>query len=54
MCEFYDIVKGASSVGSINAQFLAAFSAATGKRSLRLSETEETDPDVSINDISNS
>ncbi|XP_023766315.1 uncharacterized protein LOC111914840 [Lactuca sativa] len=40
-----DFTFGASSVGSINAQFLAAFSAATGKRSLRLSETEETDPD---------
>lgn len=40
-----DFSFGASSVGSINAPFLAAFSAATGKRSLQLTETEESDPD---------
>ncbi|XP_060205331.1 uncharacterized protein LOC132633125 isoform X1 [Lycium barbarum] len=40
-----DFVFGASSIGSINAKFLAAFSAAGGKRSLRLSESEESDPD---------
>ncbi|KAM7483536.1 hypothetical protein LguiB_008119 [Lonicera macranthoides] len=40
-----DFVFGSSSVGSINAQFLAAFSAAAGKRSLQFSESEESDPD---------
>ncbi|KAJ8536135.1 hypothetical protein K7X08_034536 [Anisodus acutangulus] len=40
-----DFVFGASSIGSINAKFLAAFSAAAGKRSLRFSESEESDPD---------
>lgn len=44
-------IKGSSSVGAVNAPFLAAFSAATGKRSLQLSESEESDPDVSINDF---
>lgn len=38
--------SGSSSVGSVNAKFLAAFSAATGKRSVQSSETQETDPDV--------
>ncbi|XP_019188818.1 PREDICTED: uncharacterized protein LOC109183063 isoform X2 [Ipomoea nil] len=42
-----DFVFGSSSIGSINAQFLAAFSAAAGKRSLRCSESEESDPDWS-------
>ncbi|KAL2554847.1 forkhead-associated domain-containing protein/FHA domain-containing protein [Forsythia ovata] len=36
---------GSSSVGSVNPQFLAAFSAAAGKRSLPFSESEESDPD---------
>ncbi|XP_071703906.1 uncharacterized protein [Rutidosis leptorrhynchoides] len=40
-----DFTFGSSSVGAINAPFLAAFSAATGKRSLQLSESEESDPD---------
>lgn len=38
--------KGSSSVGSVNPQFLAAFSAAAGKRSLPFFESEESDPDV--------
>ncbi|KAK1363938.1 FHA domain-containing protein, partial [Heracleum sosnowskyi] len=40
-----DFMFGSSSTGSINAQFLAAFSAAAGKRSLQFSESEESDPD---------
>ncbi|WCJ36383.1 forkhead-associated domain-containing protein / FHA domain-containing protein [Euphorbia peplus] len=40
-----DFVYGASSIGSVNAQFLAAFSAATGKRSLQLFDSEESDPE---------
>ncbi|KAI3820624.1 hypothetical protein L1987_08172 [Smallanthus sonchifolius] len=40
-----DFTFGSSSVGAVNAPFLAAFSAATGKRSLQLSESEESDPD---------
>ncbi|KAF3650889.1 hypothetical protein FXO38_16907 [Capsicum annuum] len=40
-----DFVFGASSIGSINAKFLAAFSTAAGKRSSRFSESEESDPD---------
>lgn len=40
-----DFTFGSSSVGSVNAPFLAAFSAATGKRSMQLSESEESDPD---------
>ncbi|KAK6147937.1 hypothetical protein DH2020_018849 [Rehmannia glutinosa] len=36
---------GSSSVGSVNAQFLAAFSAAAGKRSVPFSDSEESDPD---------
>ncbi|XAR50421.1 Phosphodiesterase I [Bertholletia excelsa] len=40
-----DFVFGSSSIGSVNAQFLAAFSAATGKTSLQFSESEESDPD---------
>lgn len=41
-----DFVYGSSSIGtSINAQFLAAFSAAAGKRSLRSSDSEESDPE---------
>ncbi|KVH99032.1 Forkhead-associated (FHA) domain-containing protein [Cynara cardunculus var. scolymus] len=40
-----DFTFGSSSVGSINAPFLAAFSAATGKRSMMFSESEESDPD---------
>lgn len=40
--------EGSSSIGSINAQFLAAFSAAAGKRSVQFSESDESDPDVSL------
>ncbi|XP_073141599.1 uncharacterized protein [Henckelia pumila] len=40
-----ELVFGSSSVGSINAQFLAAFSAAAGKRSVPFSDSEESDPD---------
>ncbi|KAI3414415.1 FHA domain-containing protein, partial [Psidium guajava] len=40
-----DFVYGSSSIGSINAQFLAAFSAAAGKRSLQLSDSQESDPE---------
>ncbi|XP_077212340.1 forkhead-associated domain-containing protein / FHA domain-containing protein [Tasmannia lanceolata] len=41
-----DFVYGASSIGtSINAQFLAAFSAAVGKKSSEFSESEESDPE---------
>lgn len=46
ICRFH--CEGSSSIGSISAQFLAAFSAAAGKRSLQFSESEESDPDVSI------
>ncbi|CAN4086528.1 unnamed protein product [Withania somnifera] len=40
-----DFVFGSSSIGSINAKFLAAFSTAAGKRSSSFSESEESDPD---------
>ncbi|XP_076919289.1 uncharacterized protein LOC143580033 [Bidens hawaiensis] len=40
-----DFTFTSSSVGAVNAPFLAAFSAATGKRSLQFSESEESDPD---------
>ncbi|XP_058102663.1 uncharacterized protein LOC131246493 [Magnolia sinica] len=41
-----DFIYGASSIGtSINAQFLAAFSAAAGKKSNQFSESEESDPE---------
>ncbi|KAL2242797.1 UNVERIFIED_CONTAM: putative tyrosyl-DNA phosphodiesterase [Sesamum indicum] len=40
-----EFVFGSSSVGSVNAQFLAAFSAAAGKRSVPFSDSEESDPD---------
>ncbi|CAK7336886.1 unnamed protein product [Dovyalis caffra] len=40
-----DFIYGSSSIGSINAQFLAAFSAAAGKRSLQLFDSEESDPE---------
>ncbi|KAL5795406.1 hypothetical protein ACOSQ2_000226 [Xanthoceras sorbifolium] len=36
---------GSSSVGSINAQFLAAFAAAAGKKSMRSLDSEESDPE---------
>ncbi|KAH9705767.1 FHA domain-containing protein [Citrus sinensis] len=38
-------VLGSSSIGSINAQFLAAFAAASGKKSLRFYDSEESDPE---------
>ncbi|KAL7179783.1 hypothetical protein ACSBR1_043064 [Camellia fascicularis] len=37
---------GSSSIGLVTAQFLAAFSAASGKTSVQFSESEESDPDV--------
>ncbi|XP_020599057.1 uncharacterized protein LOC110038531 isoform X2 [Phalaenopsis equestris] len=41
-----DFVYASSSVGtSMNPQFLAAFSAAAGKKSFQLSESEESDPE---------
>ncbi|KAG8379624.1 hypothetical protein BUALT_Bualt07G0108100 [Buddleja alternifolia] len=36
---------GSSSVGCVNAHFLAAFSAAAGKQSVPFSDSEESDPD---------
>ncbi|CAI9113790.1 OLC1v1014469C4 [Oldenlandia corymbosa var. corymbosa] len=39
-----DFCFGSSSVGSVNAKFLAAFSAAAGKRAVEESESEESDP----------
>ncbi|PWA91862.1 forkhead-associated domain-containing protein / FHA domain-containing protein [Artemisia annua] len=40
-----DFTFGSSSVGAVNTPFLAAFSAATGKRSSQFTESEESDPD---------
>ena len=41
-----DSIYDSSSIGSsINAQFLAAFSAAVGKRSLQFFESDESDPE---------
>lgn len=41
------ICKGSSSIGtSVNSQFLAAFSAAAGKRSYQYPDSEESDPGV--------
>ncbi|KAG6754310.1 hypothetical protein POTOM_042337 [Populus tomentosa] len=40
-----DFIYGSSSIGSVNAQFLAAFSAAAGKRSQELFDSEESDPE---------
>ncbi|KDP22506.1 hypothetical protein JCGZ_26337 [Jatropha curcas] len=41
-----DFLYGSSSIGSsVNAQFMASFSAATGKRSLQLFDSEESDPE---------
>ncbi|KAH9705763.1 FHA domain-containing protein [Citrus sinensis] len=40
-----DFSYGSSSIGSINAQFLAAFAAASGKKSLRFYDSEESDPE---------
>ncbi|XP_051130802.1 uncharacterized protein LOC127251226 isoform X2 [Andrographis paniculata] len=40
-----DFMFGSSSVGCLNAQFLAAFSAAAGKRSAPFSDSQESDPD---------
>lgn len=41
-----DFIYGCSSIGtSVNAQFLASFSAAAGKRSFQISESEESDPE---------
>ncbi|GAV73409.1 FHA domain-containing protein/Tyr-DNA_phospho domain-containing protein/HIRAN domain-containing protein [Cephalotus follicularis] len=41
-----EFIYGASSIGSsVNPQFLAAFAAAAGKRSLQFFESEESDPD---------
>ncbi|WJX47851.1 hypothetical protein P8452_34493 [Trifolium repens] len=40
-----EIVYGASSIGSVNSKFLAAFSAAAGKKSLQHFVSEESDPE---------
>ncbi|KAH6758631.1 hypothetical protein C2S51_018866 [Perilla frutescens var. frutescens] len=40
-----EFIFGSSSVGSVNAQFLAAFAAAAGKTSVPFSDSEESDPD---------
>lgn len=40
-----EIVYGASSIGSVNSKFLAAFSAAAGKKSLQHFDSEESDPE---------
>lgn len=40
-----DFVYGSSSIGAVNPQFLAAFSAAAGKTSVQMVESEESDPD---------
>ncbi|CAL5440496.1 unnamed protein product [Camellia sinensis] len=40
-----DFVFGSSSIGSVTAQFLAAFSAASGKTSVQFSDSDESDPD---------
>ncbi|KAJ1404997.1 Tyrosyl-DNA phosphodiesterase I [Sesbania bispinosa] len=40
-----EIIYGASSIGSINSKFLAAFSAAAGKKSLQHFDSEESDPE---------
>ncbi|KAH7866614.1 hypothetical protein Vadar_022738 [Vaccinium darrowii] len=40
-----DFMFCASSIGSVNPQFLAAFSAAAGKTSAQFQESEESDPD---------
>jgi hypothetical protein len=39
-------LSGASSIGSVNSKFLAAFSAAAGKKSLQHFDSEESDPEV--------
>ncbi|KAJ8772407.1 hypothetical protein K2173_027584 [Erythroxylum novogranatense] len=39
-----DFIYGSSSIGPINAQFLATFAAATGKRSMHFLDSEESDP----------
>ncbi|CAI0547978.1 unnamed protein product [Linum tenue] len=40
-----DFIYGASSIGSVSAQFVSAFSAAAGKRSSNLPDSEESDPE---------
>ncbi|XP_052181548.1 uncharacterized protein LOC127794478 isoform X2 [Diospyros lotus] len=40
-----DFIFASSSIGSINARFLAAFSAAAGKTSVQFTDSEESDPD---------
>ncbi|XP_073225825.1 uncharacterized protein [Cicer arietinum] len=40
-----EIVYGASSIGSVNSKFLAAFSAAAGKKSLQHFDSQESDPE---------
>lgn len=47
ICLLPIMFQGSSSIGSsINAQFLAAFSAAAGKKSVQFFESEESDPEV--------
>lgn len=40
-----EFVFGSSSIGAVDAHFLAAFSAASGKKSLKCTDSEESDPD---------
>ncbi|KAL1533248.1 hypothetical protein AAHA92_33159 [Salvia divinorum] len=40
-----EFIFGSSSVGSVNAQFLASFAAAAGKTSVPFSDSDESDPD---------
>lgn len=39
-------LSGASSIGYVSSKFLAAFSAAAGKKSLQRFDSEESDPEV--------
>lgn len=43
---FVFCLSGASSIGSVSSKFLAAFSAAAGKKSLQRFDSEESDPEV--------
>lgn len=38
-------ISGSSSIGSVDARFLAAFAAAAGKKSVQSFDSEESDPD---------
>lgn len=45
-CLYFIHISGSSSIGSVDARFLAAFAAAAGKKSVQSCESEESDPDV--------